>query len=312
MSTPDELIQLIVCSDQRAGELARILSAAGTVYRRWSEDKKAWAFTLFDQSRDRWVTIDSKKVPGQFDILYFHTGEGDPDGIPTDGIFVKEFAFSTGTLPSKGPYGGRQAAIAIRRFPAGDCPVKKRHLPELTDFLRGARTELPTFCRRDETLPTLWSLAILIQAYAAAGIAYGDISASGSFATAVGWNRLKTDHISRLSKRLADHWTAMQRMEWWRVSLGISDDAGVSVSETKSRFFLAQLIQDLELDVPARHKLGLPAEARLSEQRVDGLLKFLEKQSDVSSIVDLLKAERAETMSVENAYKQVKGFLEQK
>jgi hypothetical protein len=312
MSKAEELNYLIVCSDDRAVELSKVLRLAGTVYLRSTDDRRVWSFTLFDQNISDWVSVEDSKVPSRFDALFFHTGGNDPKGIPTDRTFLKEFAFSGGNLPSMGQYGERTAAIAMRGFPEDNCPVKKRHLPELKEFILGVRTAPPAFCRRDETIPTLWSLAILIQGYAAAGIAYGDITPDGSFATVLKWSQLKSDQSSRLSNRLADYWGEMQRMDWWRISLGISDDSGASASDAKSRLFLARLIQDLELDVEARRALGLSADTNLSEQSVNKLLGFLGGRPNVSSIVELLRAERAEPRTVESAYKQVKDFLELK
>ncbi len=149
MNNINKLVVLIACSDPRARELAEVLKDDGIIYRRSTEDKKSWSSSIFDQDQDGWVNFVGE-FPNHFHVLFFHTGEKDPEGIPTGATFDKEFAFSTGSLQAKEPCAARPEAIAVRRFPEGSCPVKRRHIPEIKDFVKDIRAEPPGFCRADE------------------------------------------------------------------------------------------------------------------------------------------------------------------
>ena len=129
---------LIVCSDTRANELANVLSPQFHVYRRCRFDG-LWADS--EWTNQGWVAC-STSVPKSVDIMFFHTGQNDPSGIPTDLHATVEFAFSSGGLAAKESPAGRQNTIPIqRRFSTDRCPIKPRHLRELDELLEQRRKE---------------------------------------------------------------------------------------------------------------------------------------------------------------------------
>lgn len=305
----DKLIQLIICNDRRATELAKILKDAGQVYRRNLEDG-VWVYWLFED--EAWNPIE-ESIPEKFDLLFFHTGQNDPDGIPDDRTFVKRFAFSTGGVSEieANSYKEEEVIPIQRHFPTGGCPIKERHISELRDFVEGSRSDLPSFCRHDENVPILSALAILCQGYAAAGIASGEIPLDSPLITHLEWNKVSPNTTSRLSKRLGDLWSRMQPIDWWRDSLGINNEDKKGLDSTKYKTFLLRLIQDLELDVLAKTKLNLNSEEDLCKQSEDSLLMFLRGQPKASKILSLFDGTELNPDTVENAYKEIKHFLEQ-
>lgn len=308
MNNTSKPVCLIVCSDDRSRELAVILSPKATVYRRWSRNKKNWSYSVFGSNG--WESTEEIDVPKNVDVLFFHTGEDDPSGIPGDRSFRKEFAFSTGGVSATEPPAGRKDAIPIqRRFPTGGCPIKPRHVAELLDFLNGSRKEQPIFCRHDETVPSLWALAIACQAYVSAGIGYGAIKPDDELIKHFGWDRLQVEAISRFSGRLSDLWPRMQNNAWWESSLGFCDDTGKTLVSDKCQVFLARLILDIELDVVARNELKVAADADLADQKADDLWRFLNSRTEAIDILALLRATRLDPNVVANAYKQVKDLL---
>lgn len=158
------LTVLVICSDNRADALGQTLSRKFSVYCRQFEEE-SWCCYRWEHGG--WK-VPKDKIPSSFDILFFHTGMGDPKGIPTGVDFTCEFAFSTPGLTHKGP-ASRSKAIPIQQVFSGkdDCPVKHKHLEQLDQFSKATRTEPPDFCFRKAGLEFLPALSILCQGYLA-------------------------------------------------------------------------------------------------------------------------------------------------
>jgi len=169
-----------------------------------------------------------------------------------------------------------------------------------------------TFQILEPEAPILESLAIVCQAYAAAGIVKGIIRADSEFGKAIGWGSLHPDTISCLSVRLGDLWPRFSRMEWWWSSLGICRDDGMTLSDAKYRLFLARLIMDIGLESSFRKNYSMGNDRELSDANIVALDSFLESQESklTLSILKLLHAPAVIVSVVEEAYLQVKAFLE--
>lgn len=304
---------LIICSNDRANELAAVLSSSSSVFRR-REIEGRWVTA--EWKNGAWHGVEEAKIPTEFAGLFFHTGENDPAGIPANICFAREFAFSGGGLSPNAAPAGRNAAIPIqRRFVVGGCPVKLRHLQELEDFIAGHRTEPPAFCRHGETVPALWALAILCKSYAAISIASGQIDRQHKLVQALTWQGTEWETISRNYRGLDRFWSSVQTLEWWQTHLGFCKPSGQSVDETKYREFLSRLIFDLELDVLARRGVEIGPANELTDAASYALFQFLEAQpSQVGAIniVRLLKATAITPEIVMTAYLDISALLAQR
>jgi hypothetical protein len=267
---------LIVCGDDRAIELARVLAPDSDVYLCEREEDGRAQFYILQQ---QWVLIADP--PLRFDALFFHTGNTDPAGIPDGCEFIKKFAFSGGGLSGKEEVVIDEGAISIRRrFVSGCCPVQPWHLAGLAAFVDGSRPELPAFCQPEERPAAIQAVIILCQAYTAAGIANG-IPAVNALAGEIGWPRLDRAIAARLLERVGKAWPAVQTAGWWRTALGVGTD--MVVSEVFSRVIGAP-----ELDLDKRSDFG-------------ALVHFIER----AGIEELLQPD-----VVERAYRAARAFLE--
>lgn len=303
MNHVGRMAMLIVCSDDRANSLARVLADLATVFKRSSSEDDAEWETFIYLGDSAWQSITDDKLPRELDALFFHVGRGDPQGVPAACRFRKEFAFSSPGLPRRSAISSREQAIPIvRPFVEGDCPVKARHLSELREYIEGTRGEVPAFCRFEERVPSLWAFAILCQGYAAAGIADGSIPVDDAFTQVLGWDLLEADTISRLSGPLAGLWPDVQTSAWWRRSLGIEDVEKNEVAPAKARAFLSRLVQDFEIV-----RVATP------EDSLDAVASSLGRRTNVSKFLGmLLRESEMKRGCVEDAYSEVKAFLEER
>lgn len=299
---------LIVCSDDRCKDIATVLKGFNVYFRVYHDHE--WQYSKFYNNRDK--LIPENKAPKKFDVLFFHRGSRDPNGIPEHANFEKEFVFSGPGVHVSQKYAGRDAIPIQRPFPNGACPIKARHLPELIEFLNGVRTEIPTFCRSDETVPSLWALAITFQAYASAGIACGEITEDSELITTCSLDKEQIKTVKALSGQLVEFWPRMQTKKWWRGSLGILDSSGNDIDEYKYRKFFARLILDLEKDDKAREVLDLPENSDLAESEIDALRRFLDQQTEVKRVMEFLGAPQVDIKLLTAACSEVKDLLVQR
>jgi hypothetical protein len=303
------LTALIVCSDDRADDLGSVLSVGGfRTFWRGSAASGGWENSEYRHKN--WDSLSAEELPRVIDVLFFHAGMGDPAGIPTECAFTREFAFSgPGLSPRETPADRAQAVPIQQAFQIKFCPVKTRHIPELIEYIKGKRAELPSFCRHEETVPALWALAILCQAYAAAGIAAGDLAPDGSFGTMLGWSRLDTSTITRLSGRLAKLWPAVQHSDWWLRSLGIGQGMGNAHGNPgQEQAFLAELFWELELDAKARLRFSLNDSDSLTLKPVGLLIDCLQEQGFLH-LVAILRNWTPQPEVVEGAFGEIRTFL---
>src|SRR6185295_4096336 len=85
---------LVVCSDDRATDLARVLADSFSIFRlRWVQDTDRWAWSKW--KKNAWAAVEDPEST-KISVLFFHTGQNVPTGIPKDREFDNEFAFSGG------------------------------------------------------------------------------------------------------------------------------------------------------------------------------------------------------------------------
>jgi len=293
---------LIVCYDDRAFELAAILSKEFQVYLR----RERGYSVLVD---GEWSSVRDN-APSSYSALFFHTGQGDPDLVPTVASFGKAFAFSSDGVTSERAGSLCCNAVAIeRRFAVGSCPVKPRHLPALKDFIGGQRSDPPEFCRRDDTVPTLWALAIACQAYAAVGIAAGELTEDDHLAKALNWDGAECRRVRSGAGGIGRRWQEMQKPSWWAFALGFGKDGSPPRDDVRYRTFLARLATDMELDRTLREALAPPQDAELAEFEARKLEEMLEQQPSVCSIKELLSGVTITKEVVAKAVLQIKKYL---
>lgn len=260
-----------------------------------------------------WVILSKDgDLPSFIDVLLFHAGRGDPSGIPDDITFTKEFVFS-GPGATLDDCNDRENVIPIRRpFTDAYCPVKKRHLFELVEFINKDRNEPPTFCLRERTASSLYAITILCQCYASVGMAAGQIKADNTLAEAIGWNSHNLNNFSHFKNQLSTFWPAIQGKEWWYISLGLISDDGISYNPTKFQEFLARLITDIELEDIVCNKLHVTDDSQLIGCDCDQLFNAVKStKSPIGlAIVEFLNAPQVTTPMIENIYSQIKAFLE--
>jgi hypothetical protein len=243
------LTALIVCSDERSGLLAGVLQARFLVFRR-SSVNVVWRFS---QWRDGgWVGLSptATTLP-RFDVLFFHTGQGDPSGIPAEKTFGREFAFSEPGLRQGLSLTIRPAAIPIpRRFDAKHCPVRPRDIPDLVNFVAGNSTTVPPFCQTEQEVPLVDTLGVMCQSYlstlAAAGKATPEIRLA---LEEMGWTRLPDEVQPTLVRRLKDRLDQVESSYWWAGDvLGLLESAGERINPAKWATFEKRLLGELGLE----------------------------------------------------------------
>ena len=242
---------LIVCSNGRVEELRDILKVEFKVYWRKEEVDDSGALVWRNYCPAGSPESSHPALSGRCDVLFFHVSGNDPLGIPETLITRKEFAFSGPGLAANIAPAGRKTAIPIqRRFEVGDCPVKPRHVKELLEFLGESRHESPAFCRHEDSLSVLNSIAIICQAYAGAlGSAHGAKSLSD-------WGGLKEAFegaeisLQRTSDTLRPFLRQMETESWWKTRLGFWDAEAGNVNQAALMDVLVRLSHELELDVP--------------------------------------------------------------
>jgi hypothetical protein len=204
-------IALIVCHDNRAEKLAEVLSNRFQVYQGDHAD-----FNLWQPGGFRFVE-DPGTVPKNFDCLFYHTGMGDPQRIPPDRTYTREFAFSGGVM-AVGPIKERPSALAILApFRENYCPIHKTELPELLAFVGDPKRKPPSFCSLPSETYRSDALCILLEGYLCVQ-ASADQSLEERFKgtfEACGWLALEPDFREALRgdlKPLADQ---VARGSWW-------------------------------------------------------------------------------------------------
>lgn len=279
---------LIVCSDKRAGTLAAVLSSAGRVYRRGNV-QTGWNWMVWQDGK--WKRPE-EDVPKSFDALFFHTGSGDPLGIPADATFAREIAFSGGGVGAD-VHIVRPKAVGIQRpFTSSDNPIEARHLEELAAFIANPDALAPSFCALPRVAPGLASLAIVCQLYAVAGVAAGAIDLEGAFAARVGLDRIGPVRLARIRESFAGQWPLVQTRDYWRQSLGLTAD-GQGSSDERLRSFLKRLLEDIGAD---------------SGGETDALIARI-ASGPAAGAADLLTRDPVELTLVEAAYDQISALL---
>jgi hypothetical protein len=265
-------IALIVCSDERAETLARVLSGRFQVLHVDQQRFNVWQNDGFQ------IVSDIKTVPAKFDCLFFHTGENDPKHIPPDRSYTREFAFSGAGLPA-GKWKDRSTALMIpAAFVGKDCPIRHWDLPGIVAFVTGATEELPPFCVPQHHLYAN-VLGALLQGYLCVKASESSDQANQLKAQLddCGWISLDETLRDRLQPELAPLATEVGLSSWWMRS-GVSklvEGEGWEVLKARLRAELnlkheAPLPAPLELLLDILHSGGI-VEPKCAAEAYDAL-----------------------------------------
>lgn len=299
---------IIVCSDKRALMLARVLEPHFRVFLR-SADSGTWTWSVLDHGHWKWIAKKDQAltIPKTAEVLFFHTGVGDPAGIPTDVVVANEFAFSGPGFKPGAVLAERKEAIPIlRRFEVGECPVKAHHMPELLDYLFDRQDIPPSFCRPERDTPVLTAIAILCQTYLVTGIAEGQIPQDGEAAKLIEWQKLSNSAKGQLAVELSGWWKTIQSGRWWLSSLGVPESNHES---SQFRSLVEELVEEFDYLGPLRMDRNLKPSEMIATIPVRDILSFLEKQEKTKQIAQLLNATNVEPAMVTETFSDVKAVL---
>ncbi len=172
-----------------------------------------------------------------------------------------------------------------------------------------ARRESPTKprCLLPPPDPSvLNAIAILCQGFVAAGVSAGKIPVGDELVSLIGWNRLQAVAMARLSGRLSDLWPEVNRVKWWRRSLGVSKDSGEGHDDERYRRLLVRLVAALLTSTEASKKLPVKPDQSIEDKTTDELetaLKTLSYSTEIVTLVERLKATGTEQVGVERIRK---------
>jgi len=184
---------LLVCSNDRIDSLAGLLNSAGISV--FGVKGKSW---LLWTDENEFETCTEREVRDQtrfhFDFLFFHTGSGDYNRIPSSVKATVEFSFSGGNHPRD--IESRPNAVKIlRQFTIGVCPFTPEIVKEFVAYLDNncSPEYLPSICRLTNVMEYLPALSILCQGYLAVvaiemGLGNGSNQIVEDALKQMGWN----------------------------------------------------------------------------------------------------------------------------
>lgn len=262
MNHLNQLTILVVCSGPRGEEIASSLIGCDVLLRSFCKPAKAWKLYRWNPDKKQLVESAESALFSEIDVLFFHKSDGDPNGIPNNIRFAREFVFSGAGVGHNENPTNRNAIPIQRHILKGSRLIKPRHIRELVDFVGGSRVAIPSFCRPEVTLSGLFAIAITCQAYSAAGVANGVIRPGNSLYDAMGWDKLSVAALERISSSFENMWPRMQEPQWWMNALGVSGSEDLVL---QARFsFLVQLAKDLDLP-SASESTSSPIKERIQQ-----------------------------------------------
>ena len=238
---------LIVCSDDRATEIAKVLGSTLTIYRRRNESN-SWNYSLWN--KDEWRGLLSSETPPQtFDVLFVHLGQGDLGGIPAGVSFKKEFSFSEPGLGEMSPP-ERLVSFPIQRpFPVGRCPISVQDVDELKDFVLHGGSELPRFCLPEPPIPVTDTLCLLCQGYLAVhASANQGLEKMSTSLERMGWSEIPAAEKPALAGRIKNRVTEVESPAWWRDKLLGRSTSATSPGEEAEKLLKAKLVAEWALE----------------------------------------------------------------
>lgn len=310
MVTEANYVAVIVCSDDRATMIARLLGEEFDVYRRsYSSENGQWNLSRWQA--EAWESIATEGPPSP-DVLFFHTGNNDPSGIPASDQYKLEFAFSGAGLRYNSIVPNRPAARPIpRRLMLGANPIRRHHVLQLVDHLSGHRSDLPGFCSEERNLAALSSLAIVLQTFLSVAIVEGELKEDSPAARAIGWTALSEPDRIVLSARLRADPNRLKVPHGLLRALSVETDESGKPIEDSLCHFLRELVEDLDIYAGTGARREVASDTHSTNVSED-LLSLVRGEPRLSHLPEVFSNPCPSAQDVAHAYTELHEVLSDK